>query len=117
REEEGEYREKMKKLQMRVVKELIETERDYLRDLELFLEWFEKPLRQQGILSDETRSFLFSDFPLIHKINCEFFSLLPGNSNSSSYNLREEEKNVEFLVGTAFLTVLEDFTVIYKQFC
>jgi len=60
---------KKEKARELVLRELIDTERDYVRDLELIIKAFYNPLEERSILSKEDMSQLFSNIPVLVQVN------------------------------------------------
>jgi len=60
----------------RVVEEAIQTEKDYVRDLNLIFEVFMKPMLSKKIISDEDSASLFSNLQLLLGVNEELLRQL-----------------------------------------
>ncbi len=54
-----------------VINEIINTERDYVKDLQIIMDQFRNPLKEEGILSEEELRDIFSNINLLIKVNTE----------------------------------------------
>lgn len=84
----------------RVIKEIIDTEEDYIRDLEVIINVYLVAMRDQSIGTKDQINNVFSNVEMIYKINKGIF--LPVLKTAS--------------VGKAFLTVV-DYLKLYMVYC
>ncbi|XP_048189630.1 rho guanine nucleotide exchange factor 38 [Perognathus longimembris pacificus] len=106
-EEEHQMRKMMVK-RAKIIKELIQTERDYVTDLELCLREVVLPLRNKQIDRLDVES-LFSNIESVHDISAKLLSLL-----------EEATTNVEpamQVIGEVFLQIKAPLEDIYKIYC
>ncbi|XP_012879181.1 PREDICTED: rho guanine nucleotide exchange factor 38 [Dipodomys ordii] len=106
-EEEHQMRKMMAK-RAKIIKELIQTERDYVNDLELCLQEVVQPLRNKQIDRLDVDS-LFSNIESVHQISAKLLSLL-----------EEATTNVEpamQAIGEVFLQIKGPLEDIYKIYC
>ncbi|KAJ3041574.1 Intersectin-2 [Rhizophlyctis rosea] len=87
--------------------ELIETERDYVRDLVIIIETFMKPLADRKILTQKQIEVLFMNVPQLHKINEKFLSRLEA---------KWSEAEVPDSIGDVLMDGVEHF-VSYTVYC
>ena len=101
----------------RVIKEIIQTEYDYLRDIEILVGLYIKPLRdainQRGqskyklLLSKKQCRTVFSNIELLFNLNTKFYESLAKEIQKSSD---------EQLIGNCFLQVGQ-FLKMYSEYC
>ncbi|XP_006874617.1 PREDICTED: dynamin-binding protein [Chrysochloris asiatica] len=106
-EEELQVRRMMAK-RSKIIKELIQTEKDYLHDLELCLQEVVRPLRNKQIDRLDVDS-LFSNIESVHQISAKLLSLL-----------EEATKDVEpamQVIGDVFLQIKGPLEDTYKIYC
>eukprot|EP00004_Rigifila_ramosa_P014252 TRINITY_DN3226_c0_g1_i1.p1 TRINITY_DN3226_c0_g1~~TRINITY_DN3226_c0_g1_i1.p1 ORF type:complete len:1093 (-),score=213.52 TRINITY_DN3226_c0_g1_i1:21-3056(-) len=84
-----------------VVKEILETERDYVRDLHLLDQYYIRPIVDQGFLSSDEFRSIFSNVQQIANVNQELLDCLTVKQLS---------------VGASFLKIA-DFLKMYTVFC
>uniref|UniRef100_A0A2K5S3U7 DH domain-containing protein n=2 Tax=Cebus imitator TaxID=2715852 RepID=A0A2K5S3U7_CEBIM len=106
-EEEHQMRRMMAKRE-KIIKELIQTEKDYLNDLELCVREVVQPLRNKKIDRLDVDS-LFSNIESVHQISAKLLSLL-----------KEATTDVEpamQVIGEVFLQIKGPLEDIYKIYC
>ncbi|KAM4810765.1 rho guanine nucleotide exchange factor 38 [Urocitellus parryii] len=106
--EEEHQRRKMMAKRAKIIKELIQTEKDYLNDLELCVREVVQPLRNKQIDRLDVES-LFSNIESVHQISAKLLSLL-----------EEATTDVEpatQVIGEVFLQIKEPLEDIYKIYC
>jgi len=84
----------------RVIKEIIDTEEDYIRDLEIIIKVYLLPMREQGIATKDQINNIFSNVEVLYQINRDIF--LPELKGAS--------------ISQAFLSVL-NFLKMYSVYC
>lgn len=101
---------KINKARLNVFNEILYTERDYVRDLELIVELFVNPLQKKNILDSASIQAIFSNIEVIIKINKAMLVRLESRN--------EEILNgkTDWLCGDIFLGVA-DFFKIYASYC
>ena len=99
----------------RVIHEIIHTEYDYLRDIEILMSLYVKPLRGESkkgrcanLLTKKQNRIIFSNIELLFNLNCKFYESLQN----------EIRKTVETdqLIGNCFLQVGQ-FLKMYSEYC
>eukprot|EP01101_Sappina_pedata_P000790 TRINITY_DN10973_c0_g1_i1.p1 TRINITY_DN10973_c0_g1~~TRINITY_DN10973_c0_g1_i1.p1 ORF type:complete len:552 (+),score=97.38 TRINITY_DN10973_c0_g1_i1:76-1731(+) len=102
---------KMSQKQM-VLRELLETEKSYVRDLEIMLEFYEKPLIKSKMIKKEKIDLLFVNTEEILTINRsllgEFQAIYGQNPD---YNVSIPK------LAHAFVTLSKEMVSPYKKFC
>lgn len=107
-QEEALQTQRMMARRARVIRELIQTEKDYLTDLELCIREVVQPLRSKQIDQLDVDS-LFSNIESVHQISAKLLSLL-----------EEATADVEpamQVIGEVFLQIKEPLEDIYKTYC
>ncbi|XP_014094430.3 rho guanine nucleotide exchange factor 39 [Bactrocera oleae] len=74
-------REKRKTLRFMAVDEIISSERSYLRQLELLMNYFVKPIKFHTLIDDHNHSFLFGQIEMIYNLNEELLRELEENKD------------------------------------
>ncbi|ELR18659.1 RhoGEF domain containing protein [Acanthamoeba castellanii str. Neff] len=90
----------------RVINEIVNTERDYVQDLKIMLTLFRMPLDEEGILTKEELSTIFSNLSMLLHVNSELYD---------DISKRVKETNGEEL-GQCFV-LLADYLKMYSQYC
>ncbi|XP_005406282.1 PREDICTED: rho guanine nucleotide exchange factor 38 isoform X2 [Chinchilla lanigera] len=106
--EEEHQVEKMMAKRANIIKELIQTEKDYVNDLALCVREVVQPLRNKQIERLDVES-LFSNIESVHEISAKLLSLL-----------EEATTNVEpamQVIGEVFLQIKGPLEEIYKIYC
>ncbi|EPY81199.1 rho guanine nucleotide exchange factor 9-like protein [Camelus ferus] len=107
-QEEEHQMQRMMAKRLRIIRELIQTEKDYLNDLELCIKEVVQPLRSKQIDRLDVDS-LFSNIESVHQISAKLLSLL-----------EEATKDVEpamQVIGEVFLQIKGPLEDIYKIYC
>jgi len=76
RTEPVERSEKQQKQYSHVVRELFDTERGYIRDLDTIIEHFKVPLEQQGLITAAQSAVMFSNIEMLRQVNTELLRQL-----------------------------------------
>uniref|UniRef100_A0A8C5KKP1 Rho guanine nucleotide exchange factor 38 n=1 Tax=Jaculus jaculus TaxID=51337 RepID=A0A8C5KKP1_JACJA len=92
----------------KVIQELIQTERDYLNDLELCVREVVQPLRNKQIDRLDMES-LFSNIESVHQISAKLLSLLEEATTDVEPAMQ--------VIGEVFLQIKEPLEEIYKTYC
>ncbi|XP_039966935.1 putative protein tag-52 isoform X1 [Bactrocera tryoni] len=74
-------REKIKTLRFKAVDEIISSERSYLRQLEVLMNYFIKPIKLHTFIDDRNHSFLFGQIEMIYNLNGELLRELEENKD------------------------------------
>lgn len=67
---------KRKSFRLQAIQEILTSERSYLSQLELLMEFFVRPLKQQQIISSDQFMALFGQVEMIYNLNQELLSEL-----------------------------------------
>eukprot|EP00158_Paraphelidium_tribonemae_P006776 Partr_v1_DN27966_c1_g1_i2_m11358 putative guanine nucleotide exchange factor len=89
--------------------ELLQTERDFIRDMELVLDLFYRPLKEQGVLNADNMATLFGNLEMIVPVNRAFCSSLEDCYDSDGLFCIKS-------VGAAIRQTAHFFK-IYTKFC
>lgn len=92
----------------KIIRELIQTERDYLTDLELCVREVVQPLRSKQIDRLDVES-LFSNIESVHQISAKLLSLLEEATT-------DVEPAVQ-VIGEVFLQIKGPLEDVYKIYC
>ncbi|XP_035149093.3 rho guanine nucleotide exchange factor 38 isoform X1 [Callithrix jacchus] len=106
-EEEHEMRRMMAKRE-KIIKELIQTEKDYLNDLELCVREVVQPLRNKKIDRLDVDG-LFSNIESVHQISAKLLSLLEEATTDVEPAMQ--------VIGEVFLQIKGPMEDIYKIYC
>ncbi|KAL6070881.1 Rho guanyl nucleotide exchange factor [Balamuthia mandrillaris] len=90
----------------KIINEIINTERDYIKDLQNLIHYFMEPLESNKILSSEEIKVIFSNVTMIVKINLALYDDLLAKA--------KESKGDD--LGQPFLN-LSDYLKMYSQYC
>lgn len=98
-----------RKVDMReeVVKELVKTEKKYVKDLEIIVEQYMRRLRENGLVEGPDIAAIFSNVDQIRNLNRTLFDSMEGLDR-----LPTEQSNV----GERFLSFIE-YLRLYTQYC
>ncbi|KAH8260604.1 hypothetical protein KR038_008482 [Drosophila bunnanda] len=61
------------------IQEIISSEKSYLEQLELLMNYFVRPLKEQAIIDGSNHTLLFGQIEMIHNLNGEFLRELEAN--------------------------------------
>ncbi|XP_062130166.1 putative protein tag-52 [Drosophila sulfurigaster albostrigata] len=64
---------------LQAVQEIISSEKSYLEHLELLMQFFVRPLKEQAIIDASNHTALFGQIEMIHNLNGEFLRELEAN--------------------------------------
>lgn len=92
----------------KIIKELIQTEKDYLNDLELCIKEVVQPLRSKQIDRLDVDS-LFSNIESVHQISAKLLSLLEEATTDVEPAMQ--------VIGEVFLQIKGPLEDIYKIYC
>eukprot|EP00090_Calanus_glacialis_P043179 TRINITY_DN7639_c0_g1_i2.p1 TRINITY_DN7639_c0_g1~~TRINITY_DN7639_c0_g1_i2.p1 ORF type:complete len:2132 (+),score=281.42 TRINITY_DN7639_c0_g1_i2:95-6490(+) len=108
--------EKMRK----VVIELVETERTYVKHLSYLMKTYLEPLKKETFLSNTEINALFGNIQEIYGFQQQFLQTLENalETEAQFYNLDSPSqfKNILFSIGSAFLYYVNHFK-LYSSFC
>ncbi|XP_071818860.1 protein still life, isoforms C/SIF type 2-like isoform X3 [Apostichopus japonicus] len=104
----------------KVIFELLDTERAYVKDIECLLSRYLEPLQEEAFLSADEVDALFGNVKEIIKFQVTFLKCLEDASNVGG-NLEQlssppEFKRVIFSIGGCFLYYMDHFK-LYSSFC
>ncbi|KAM9699887.1 rho guanine nucleotide exchange factor 38 isoform 2-T2 [Dama dama] len=106
-EDEHQIRRMMAK-RAKIIKELIQTEKDYLNDLELCVQEVVQPLRNKQVDRLDVDS-LFSNIESVHQISAKLLSLLEEATTDVEPAMQ--------VIGEVFLQIKGQLEDIYKIYC
>uniref|UniRef100_A0A8D0TNT4 Rho guanine nucleotide exchange factor 38 n=1 Tax=Sus scrofa TaxID=9823 RepID=A0A8D0TNT4_PIG len=107
-QEEEQQMQRMMAKRSKIIKELIQTERDYLNDLELCVKEVIQPLRNKQIDRLDVDS-LFSNIESVHQISAKLLSLLEEATTDVEPAMQ--------VIGEVFLQIKGPLEDIYKIYC
>ncbi|KAJ3342836.1 cytochrome c oxidase subunit 1 [Gonapodya sp. JEL0774] len=90
-----------------VIHELVRTERDYIRDLGIIIEWFINPMRRGKFVRPKDVAYVFSNLEQLLPVNSELLRLLEE---------RQMRSAVVHDIGDIFLR-MSDYLKIYNIYC
>ncbi|KAF4019742.1 hypothetical protein G4228_011510 [Cervus hanglu yarkandensis] len=93
---------------VKIIKELIQTEKDYLNDLELCVQEVVQPLRNKQVDRLDVDS-LFSNIESVHQISAKLLSLLEEATTDVEPAMQ--------VIGEVFLQIKGPLEDIYKIYC
>ncbi|KAN0032251.1 hypothetical protein ACTFIV_006132 [Dictyostelium citrinum] len=99
--------EKNKRFRIKIINELIETERDYVRDLNIVVEVFLNPIREKQLLSAKDINALFSNIEILYSINMNVLKALEKDKDPLCENIS---------VGQTFLD-MSHYLKMYTTYC
>jgi len=84
---------------IRIVKEILFTEQDYVDDLKVIIEVFMGGIQKDGCVTKEEMTLIFSNLQLLYGVNCQLLELLKKNETpkgiaESFISLADYLKNV-----------------------
>uniref|UniRef100_A0A452EBQ7 Rho guanine nucleotide exchange factor 38 n=1 Tax=Capra hircus TaxID=9925 RepID=A0A452EBQ7_CAPHI len=106
-EDEHQIRRMMAK-RAKIIKELIQTEKDYLNDLELWVQEVVQPLRNKQVDRLDVDS-LFSNIESVHQLSAKLLSLLEEATTDVEPAMQ--------VIGEVFLQIKGPLEDIYKIYC
>lgn len=102
----------------KVIFELLDTEKNYVKDLECMIERYLEPLKQESFLSQDDIDCLFGNIQEILEFQKIFLQSLEQSIdvNILTYNSIAQFRNALFSIGGSFLYYSNHFKV-YGSFC
>eukprot|EP01133_Synstelium_polycarpum_P007733 gene7733-9063_t len=94
-------------MRTKIIDEIIETERDYVRDLQIVQEVFVGPIKEKELLSVKDANMLFSNIEVLLSINQTMLAELERDDEPSHYSTK---------VGQAFLK-MSHYLKMYNAYC
>ncbi|XP_023295636.2 putative protein tag-52 isoform X1 [Lucilia cuprina] len=73
---------KRRNFRLQAVQEIITSEKAYLQQLELLMDYFVKPLKEQQLIDDASHTTLFGQIEMIHNLNGEFLRELESDMDN-----------------------------------
>ncbi|XP_067840678.1 rho guanine nucleotide exchange factor 38 [Heptranchias perlo] len=103
-----EQRQTMMRRRSKVIEELVQTEKDHLNDLELFITKVVQPLREKQMEGLDVDG-LFSNIESVHQISAKLLSMLEDA-------ITEDEPEMQ-MIGEIFLQIKTPLEEVYKIYC
>ncbi|XP_067902570.1 rho guanine nucleotide exchange factor 38 isoform X2 [Heterodontus francisci] len=103
-----EQRQRMMRRRLKVIEELVETEKDHFNDLDLCITQVVQPLRAKRVESLDVDG-LFSNIESVHQISAKLLSML-------EYAITEDEPEMQ-TIGEIFLQIKTPLEEVYKIYC
>ncbi|XP_071502543.1 protein still life, isoforms C/SIF type 2-like [Diadema antillarum] len=104
----------------KVIMELLDTEKAYVRDLNCLVTRYLEPLQNEAFLSADEIDALFGNIKEIIKFQTVFLKCLEEpvskETNFSSLDNPDDFKRILFSIGSSFLYYMEHFK-LYSAFC
>ncbi|XP_008182231.1 protein still life, isoform SIF type 1 isoform X4 [Acyrthosiphon pisum] len=104
----------------KVISELVDTEKSYIKHLNNLLENYLEPLKQETFLSGAEIAVLFGNIQEIVQFQHQFLQNLEEavhqEPNFHKFDQPEQFKNILFSIGSAFLYYVNHFK-LYSSFC
>ncbi|XP_018619656.2 T-lymphoma invasion and metastasis-inducing protein 1-like isoform X3 [Scleropages formosus] len=104
----------------KVICELVETERTYVKDLNCLIEKYLTPLQQESFLTQDELDVLFGNLPEMVEFQVEFLKTLEDGTrlvpDLEKLEKVDQFKKVLFSLGGSFLYYADRFK-IYSAFC
>ncbi|XP_008573448.1 PREDICTED: T-lymphoma invasion and metastasis-inducing protein 2 isoform X1 [Galeopterus variegatus] len=104
----------------KVIQELVDTEKSYVKDLSCLFELYLKPLQNETFLTQDEMESLFGSLPEMLEFQKVFLETLEdGISASSDFNILEtpsQFRKLLFSLGGSFLYYADHFK-LYSGFC
>ncbi|KAJ8266663.1 hypothetical protein GJAV_G00133200 [Gymnothorax javanicus] len=104
----------------KVISELVETERTYVKDLNVLIERYLTPLQEESFLTQDELDVLFGNLPEMVEFQVEFLKTLEDGtqlvSDLETLERVDQFKKVLFSLGGSFLYYADRFK-IYSAFC
>ncbi|KAH8379432.1 hypothetical protein KR009_004962 [Drosophila setifemur] len=70
---------------LQAIQEIISSEKSYLEQLELLMNFFVRPLKEQAIIDCSNHTLLFGQIEMIHNLNGEFLRELEANMENVAH--------------------------------
>ncbi|KAF2070029.1 hypothetical protein CYY_008648 [Polysphondylium violaceum] len=103
--------EKNKRLRTEIIKEIVMTEKDYVRDLSIVINTFLIPIREKAILNAKEINILFSNIEILYNVNKTVLEELEKDDDEHQQHTFENTK-----VGQAFLK-MSHYLKMYTAYC
>ncbi|XP_051866224.1 rho guanine nucleotide exchange factor 38 isoform X2 [Pristis pectinata] len=103
-----EQREHMMRRRLKIIEELVQTEKDHFRDLDLCITHVVQPLREKQIECLDVDG-LFSNIESVHQISAKLLSML-------EYAVTEDGPEMQ-MIGEIFLQIKTPLEEVYKIYC
>ncbi|XP_036380069.1 T-lymphoma invasion and metastasis-inducing protein 1 isoform X1 [Megalops cyprinoides] len=104
----------------KVISELVETERTYVKDLNCLIERYLTPLQKESFLTQDELDVLFGNLPEMVEFQVEFLKTLEDGTrlvpDLETLERVDQFKKVLFSLGGSFLYYADRFK-IYSAFC
>ncbi|XP_046716928.1 rho guanine nucleotide exchange factor TIAM1 isoform X1 [Silurus meridionalis] len=104
----------------KVISELVDTERTYVKDLHFVIERYRTPLQKEHFLSQDELDVLFGNLPEMVEFQVEFLKTLEDGTrlvpDLDKLERVDQFKKVLFSLGGSFLYYADRFK-IYSAFC
>ncbi|NXT07411.1 ARH38 factor, partial [Prunella fulvescens] len=107
-EEEEEVRQRMMARRVKIIAELLQTEKDYISDLDLCIKEVIQPLRNMQIARFDVDG-LFSNIELVHQLSSKLLSLLEEATTDVEPPMQ--------IIGEVFLQIKGPLEDTYKIYC
>ncbi|EGC28970.1 hypothetical protein DICPUDRAFT_159515 [Dictyostelium purpureum] len=99
--------EKNKRFRIKIVKEIIVTEKDYVRDLYIVIDVFLNQIKEKGLLSPKDIQTLFSNIEILISVNSNVLKELEKHQDPTYENVN---------IGKAFLD-MSHYLKMYTAYC
>ncbi|KAI9586905.1 myosin-M heavy chain [Glossina fuscipes] len=73
---------KRRNFRLQAIQEIVSSEKTYLQQLELLMEYFVKPLKEEKVIDETSHIALFGQIEMIHNLNGEFLQELQSDMNN-----------------------------------
>ncbi|XP_061390661.1 uncharacterized protein LOC133326000 [Musca vetustissima] len=73
---------KRKTFRLQAIHEIVTSEKTYLQQLQLLMDYFVKPLKEQKIIDEVSHTTLFGQIEMIHNLNGEFLKELESDMDN-----------------------------------
>ncbi|KFR08572.1 Rho guanine nucleotide exchange factor 38, partial [Nipponia nippon] len=107
-EDEGQVSRRMMSKRVKIIAELMQTEKDYISDLDLCIKEVIQPLRNKQIARFDVDG-LFSNIELVHQVSAKLLSLLEEATTDVEPPMQ--------IIGEVFLQIKGPLEDTYKIYC
>ncbi|NXU28851.1 ARH38 factor, partial [Thalassarche chlororhynchos] len=107
-EDEGQVSRRMMAKRVKIIAELMQTEKDYISDLDLCIKEVIQPLRNKQIARFDVDG-LFSNIELVHQVSAKLLSLLEEATTDVEPPMQ--------IIGEVFLQIKGPLEDTYKIYC
>ena len=112
----GKVEEKLRK----VITELLDTEKNYVKNLKILLERFLVPLKDEHFLNRDEAELLVNNVEEIYNFQTTFFenlkAIVKADKGFETYSEMNQFQNILYSIGETFLEYVEKFK-LYSTFC